>query len=49
MSEIDDIIAKFNKLPKIDIDAFGVDRGFVKGHAGKEGGSYKRASIRRNG
>ena len=39
-------LAKKGKAVKVD--AFGIDRGFVKGHGGKEGGSYKRASIRRN-
>lgn len=43
MSEVDEIIKKFQSIPKIEVDAFGEDRGFIKGHAGKEGGSYRPA------
>lgn len=42
-----EMMDKFARLPSNKVDAFGFERGFVKGHPGKEGGSYRAASIRR--
>ena len=45
--EQEEMINKFTGLPSNKVDAFGFDRGIVKGHPGVEGGSYRAASIRR--
>ena len=43
MSEVEEMIKKFNKLPMNKIEGFDAERGIVKGPSSKRGGSYKPA------